>query len=383
MRILLSAALLAFGISACSSATENKEVEKPAAAKKLGIGDNAPILKASQWLKGTELKGYEPGKVYVVDFWATWCGPCIVSMPHVNELALEYKEKGLVVVAVTNRDDRGNTLESVKEFIKNKAEKYQFSFAYSDNDDTYEAFMAAAGQNGIPCSFVIDQAGKIAFIGHPSELDDILPEIFAGTWKGQASVDAIQKAQEDLDSLIGRIETAVEKANKANEGKDEKVVEKAIRDAVAAAATDVWKELPAFEKKNPNKAKQTMYTVQKIQLAMQARDVDSAKSLTEPFFAKAVEKKDKGTISFVARLWGSKGLNPDRKHIEIAAKAADELLRIDADGGISPHIVAAQAYYAAGQKEKAQAAGEKALKLAGDNKKQKEGIEKALKSFME
>ena len=46
-------------------------------------------------------------------------------------------------------------------------------------------------------------------------------------------------------------------------------------------------------------------------------------------------------------------------------------------------MVAAQAYYAAGQKEKAQAAGEKAIKLAGDNKKQKEGIEKALKTFME
>ncbi len=383
MRILLSAALLAFGISACSSATEKKEVEKPAPPKKLGIGDAAPILKVGQWLKGTEWKGYEPGKVYVVDFWATWCGPCISSMPHMNELAQEYKEKGLVVIAVTNLDERGNTLESVKEFIKTKADKFQFSFAYSANEDNYEAFMVAAGQNGIPCSFVIDQAGKIAFIGHPSELDDILPEIFLGTWKGQASVDAIQKVQEEFEALIGRIETAVEKANKANEGKDEKVIDKAIREAVAVAATDVLKELPAFEKKNPNKAKQTIYTVQKIQLAMQARDVESAKSFTEPFFAKAVEKKDKNTISFVARLWGSKGLNPDRKHIEIAAKAADELLRIDADGGISPLMVAAQAYTAAGQKEKAQAAGDKALKLAGDNKKQKEGIEKALKSFME
>ena len=62
MRILLSAALLAFGISACSSAKEKKDAEKPAAAKKLGIGDAAPALKANAWLKGTELKDYEPGR---------------------------------------------------------------------------------------------------------------------------------------------------------------------------------------------------------------------------------------------------------------------------------------------------------------------------------
>ncbi len=383
MRILLSAALLAFGISACSTATEKKEAEKPAAAKKLGIGDAAPALKANAWLKGTELKGYEPGKVYVLDFWATWCGPCISSMPHVDELAREYKEKGLVVVAVTSLDDRGNTLESVKEFIKNKAEKYQFSFAFCDTDDVEDAFMRASGQNGIPCSFVIDKAGKIAFIGHPSELDDVLPEIFAGTWKGQASVDAIQKTQEEYDALIGRVETAVEKASKDNEGKEEKVVDKAIRDAVAAAAASSLKDLPEFEKKYPNRAKKTMFVVQKIQMTMQARDMDTAKTISDAFFIESVAKNDKGSISFVSRLWSSKGLNPDRKHVDLAAKAADELLRIDADGGISPLMVAAQAYYAAGQKEKAQAAGEKAIKLAGDNKKQKEGIEKALKTFME
>ena len=383
MRILLSAALLAFGISACSSATEKKDAEKPAAAKKLGIGDAAPALKANVWLKGTELKGYEPGKVYVLDFWATWCGPCISSMPHVDELARVYKEKGLVVVAVTGADDRGNTLVSVKEFIKTKADKFQFSFAFSDNDDTYDAFMTASGQNGIPCSFVIDQAGKIAFIGHPSELDDVLPEIFAGTWKGQASVDAIQKIQEEYDALIGRVETAVEKASKANEGKEEKVLDKAVRDAVAVAAASSLKDLPEFEKKYPNRTKKTMFVVQKIQMTMQARDMDTAKAISDAFFIASVAKNDKGSISFVARLWSSKGLNPDRKHVDLAAKAADELLRIDADGGISPLMVAAQAYYAAGQKEKAQAAGEKAIKLAGDNKKQKEGIEKALKTFME
>jgi thiol-disulfide isomerase/thioredoxin len=61
--------------------------EKPAAS--LTGRDPAPPLKVSKWLKGEEVKRFEPGKVYVVEFWATWCGPCIAFMPHLAELQAE------------------------------------------------------------------------------------------------------------------------------------------------------------------------------------------------------------------------------------------------------------------------------------------------------
>src|SRR4051794_37880273 len=69
-------------------------------APKLRVGDPAPLLKVSKWLQGKEVKRYEPGKVYVVEFWATWCGPCIGAMPHLSNLQTEFKDRGLTVIGV-------------------------------------------------------------------------------------------------------------------------------------------------------------------------------------------------------------------------------------------------------------------------------------------
>src|SRR5262245_39165459 len=105
MRTLFAVALLA-GLTAALAAQEPKAVpaarikpadddtpkpKKPEA--KLKVGDPAPPLKATKWLQGEEVKEFAAGKVYVIEFWATWCGPCIVMMPHMGEMQAEYKSK--------------------------------------------------------------------------------------------------------------------------------------------------------------------------------------------------------------------------------------------------------------------------------------------------
>ena len=72
---------------------------------KLRLGDPAPPVRASKWLNGGEVKRFESGRVYVVEFWATWCGPCVGVMPLLTTLQAEYGKQGLTVIGVTARDE--------------------------------------------------------------------------------------------------------------------------------------------------------------------------------------------------------------------------------------------------------------------------------------
>ena len=159
MRSLL--ALVAFiGLTAIAVA-DDKKADKADPPKKpekpeptLKVGDTAPSLKADAWLQGEPIKAFAPGNVYVVEFWATWCGPCIVMMPHMSEMQAAYKSKNVTFIGFTAKDP-GNTRDKVEAFVTKRGPKLGYTFAYADDAETKDAWMKAAGQNGIPCSFVV------------------------------------------------------------------------------------------------------------------------------------------------------------------------------------------------------------------------------------
>lgn len=178
---------------AVTQAPKGSEVKAPT----LGVGDAAPALSIAKWVKGGPVASFEKGKTYVVEFWAPWCGPCIAGMPHLSELQKKYADKGLTILGVSCVDSRDNTLEKVEAMVKDKGDKMAYTVAWDTERKTSDAYMKAAGQGGIPCAFLVDGNGKIAYIGHPGRMDATLDQVVNGKHDIKALAEAHKKIKEN------------------------------------------------------------------------------------------------------------------------------------------------------------------------------------------
>src|SRR2546426_245088 len=88
MTTVSAAMLLLAGLAGAPAAEE---------FKLLNITDPAPELKVAKWIKGEPVARLAPGGIYVIEFWATWCGPCKQAIPHITELAEKYRGKATFI----------------------------------------------------------------------------------------------------------------------------------------------------------------------------------------------------------------------------------------------------------------------------------------------
>lgn len=114
------------------------------------------------------------GKLVLIDFWATWCAPCIAAMPHLKELNAQYKDKGLVVVSVTTRDPKGDPVA----FMRKKGYTWRM---VPKGDAAADAFRVHA----VPTLYLLDEEGKIIF--RETGLSESTKEVLDGLLKRRLS----------------------------------------------------------------------------------------------------------------------------------------------------------------------------------------------------
>jgi len=337
-RSLFAASLLglvaAAGLAAPAFAqdTEKKEGTE---TKTLKAGDKAPALAVKDWVKGEPVTGFEKGRVYVVEFWATWCGPCIASMPHLSEIQHEYKDKGLTVIGVTS-EDPNNTLDGVKKMVQEKGDGMGYTVAWDDGRKTNDAFMKAAKQRGIPTSFVVDKEGTIAYIGHPMTLDMVIDDVVAGKWDAKTGGEKIKGIMAE---------------------------QRAIYEKMEGDPAGALKAMSEFEGKYPKLAKGM--TEMKYMLQVKAGDAGAKATGTKLVDGLITKKDSQGLNAFAWGIVDPEGdMEKGKRDYDLAMKAAEAAVKLTDNKDAAILDTLARCYFEKGDKAKAIEVQTKAVELA-------------------
>lgn len=329
-------------------ALAQEDTKSTKASVTLKAGDKAPALAVEKWVKGKPVEGFEKGKVYVVEFWATWCGPCIQSMPHLSDLQRQYKDK-VTIIGVTTKDSRGNTLDSVEKMVKEKADGMDYTVAWDKDDVTNKAYMEAAKQPGIPTSFVVDAAGKLAWIGHPMFLDIVIEPVLAGKWDATKGAEVVEKAEAAMKDVYENMDSP----------------KKAI-----AALNKLEKDYPSLAHSLGD---------MRFGLYLQAGEYATAYKLGNEMVEKAIKTKNSMTLNQVAWTIVDPEGKVEKRDLDLAMKAAQAAsdLTDNKDGAILDTL--ARVYFVKGDKEKAIEIQKKAIENADGRMKRE--LEATLKEY--
>jgi thiol-disulfide isomerase/thioredoxin len=342
--------------AAPTTPVQTKDPAPEAKPAELNVGDKAPALQVASFIKGAPITSYEPGMVYVVEFWATWCGPCIRMFPHLSELQQQYEGKVRIVgVNIWERPYDDKTLGKVTTFVEKQGDKMAYTVAFDGPDKkTDAAFMQATGQNSIPAAFIVDQNGVVAWMGHPGGMDEPLAQIVGKQWDLKKAAD---------ESRAEREAAKAERAKSEARQKQLGPINKKINAAVAAkdwdAALGGLDEIKALAPDLAGRIEMSKFNM----LLRQADRPDQAYALKDALMANPEIRSTPAALNQVA-FTVLEGQGVSRRDYDFAlafAVTADEVAK-GADWMIADTL--ARAHFAKGDKAKAVEVQTRAIELA-------------------
>jgi hypothetical protein len=207
---------------------------------------------------------------------------------------------------------------------------------------------------------VVDQKGKVAYIGHPMFLGEVLPKVVEGTWKAEQDAAEVKKLEEETNKVF-----------EAFGGSDPEASLKALSD---------------FQTKRPGLAGIPYFVPSKIQLLLKAKKYDEAKKVARGVLDEALKQEDPIMLRTVAGVLATPEAKGQKELSEMSVSAAEALLKVADDKDPFAFLTAAEAYFAAGDKDKAKELAKKAVSAAGaagSNPRLKDYVEQQAKKFGE
>lgn len=335
------------------------ETEKSEKMPSLKIGDKAPPLVVGEWVKGEPVKEFEKDKIYVLDFWASWCEPCVASIPELSKLQLDNAKHSVVVIGV-------NVMEAeetdVAAFVKKQGKKMSYRVATDDLNKSedgrmVDTWLTPAGQEYMPTVFIVNQEGLIAWIGHPSELPEVLAKVVEKKWD-------LAKAKEDFVNRAKRAKELYALQEKLHSAIEEKRVDDALK---------VVDEMLKLEPAAATKAGLT-----KFLLLLRMDEYEKAYAMNDELFK--LYNNDSETLNEIS--WTIMD-DEDIAKRDYPMSMKFALRANEVAKGEDPAILdtLARAHHDKGELDKAIELQRKAVEKAGDDKKLKKDLEKTLKKY--
>jgi len=299
----------------------------------VAVGAKAPELAPEVWLTGAPVAP-GAGSILVLDFWSPAVEQCLASEPYLADLARQFGPQGVRVAGVIAPDER-TTLEKVQQHFARRTTAPGYAFAWDGASKTRAAYLGAASVQTLPCSFVLDAEGVVAWIGNPMFALEPVAELLAGTWDRAADGAVLAAAENELLTMY------------------------------ALAAVDPkgqLTKLATFEQQHPRLIALTEPL--RFELALAAGDFALATTTGHALVERAARVGDAVALRRVADLLVDEEKPPAKPDLELALQAGEKAVLVTASKDYRALTTLATVCRRRGEKERAVELLTQALPLA-------------------